>query len=193
MADIDHLDPPAPRSTDHWTLPKVVRIEGDGMNPRNTRLLDDATGEEFKLPIQSLQFNVNVDQPNSMELILGEVAIRATVHHVQYTIHPDDLAMLAKQNGFRIERVPAYPARMSSYGPTEIQVTFRDFPDMQPVINRNIRRLEAIEAAEAALHAHLQSLKADKWPIPAPTEPVEGEFLIWAHEPTPEFDEVEGA
>lgn len=183
MADLDHLAPPAPRATETWALPKVVRIEGDGVDPRKTRLIDDATGEEMKLPVQALQFNVNVNQPNSMELVLGEVSIRATVHHVQYSIDPEDLEMLAKQNGYRIEKVPAYPARMSSYGPTEIQVTFRDFPDMQPVINRNIRRLEAIEAAEAALHAHLQGLKSDHYPIPEPTEPLEGEFLIWAHAP----------
>lgn len=183
MADLDHLDPPAPRSTESWSLPKVVRIEGDGLDPMKTKLIDDATGEVLKLPINSLTFQVDAGIPNRMELVLGGVEIRATVHHVQYTISPDDLAMLAKQNGYRIEKVPAYPARMSSYGPTEIQITFRDFPDMAPVIHRNVRRLEAIEAAEAALHAYLRDNHETLLGFPPASEAQDGEFLIWAHAP----------
>jgi len=183
MADVDHLDPPAPRSTEHWKLPTSIRIEGDGLDPAKTKLFDDATGEPLNLPVNALRFEVDVNIPNRVEIVLGGVSIRASVHFVQYTIDPDDLAMLAKQNGYRIEKVPAYPARMSSYGPTEIQITFRDFPDMKPVIHRNIRRHEAIEQAEADLHAYLRDNHETLVGFPPASEPEEGEFLIWAHEP----------
>lgn len=183
MADLDHLDPPAPRSTENWTIPKVVRIEGDGIDPAKTALFDDATGEKLTLPISSLRFEVDAGMPNRMEITLASIELRATVHHVHYQIEEDELRLLAKQNGYRVEKVPAYPARMSSYGPTEIQITFRDFPDMAPVIHRTIRRHEAIEAAEGALFAHIDSLNTALGFWPDPSEPQEGEFLIWAHEP----------
>lgn len=181
MADLDHLDPPAPRSTEHWKLPTAIRIEGDGVDPTKTKLFDDVTGEELKLSVNALRFEVDVNIPNRVEIVLGGVSIRATVHFVQYTIDTDDLAMLAKQNGYRIEKVPAYPARMSSYGPTEIEITFRDFPKMPPVIHRNIRRHEAIEQAEKDLFGYIERMKGGRGIVPPPSEPEEGEFLIWAH------------
>ena len=171
---------PAPRSTTHWKLPSVLRIEGDGHDPRKTRILDDATGKEVKLRIHALQFNVNVDQPNSVELVLGDVAIRAKVHHVQYTIDEEDLAVLAMQNGFEIVAVPSYPARVSHYGPAELQVTFRHFPDLT-YKHRNLIAREAIEGAEKMLRIHLDAMKAAVQPVPEADEPLEGEILIWAH------------
>lgn len=175
------LSPPLPRSTDHWTVPKVVRIEGDGINPRNTKLYDGDTGEELKLPVHALRFNVTVDEPNSMEIVLAGVAMRATVHLVHYEISEADLAELARQNGYRIEAVPAYPARMTSYGPAEVKITFRDLPKMPDVIHRSTNLRNAIEQAEVDLHGYIERLKGGRGIVPAPSEAQEGEFLIWAH------------
>lgn len=181
MAEEHDIAPPKPRSVNTWKLPSVIRIEGDGHDPRKTRILDDRTGEEVQLPIQKLQFNVDVDHPNSVEMLIGGVAVRAVVHHVQYNIEEDDLSMLAKQNGFEIVRVPFYPARLMSYGPAEHQFKFADFPDLI-VTHANPAGRESIEAAEKALRDYLSLAHGPdfkNWPPQREAE--ENEVAIWAH------------
>lgn len=195
MTDTDTsktVAPPAPRKVERWSLPSVIDIECDGRDPSKTRLNDAETGEELKLGVHSLTMRTEVGVPNHVELVLADVAIRARVHHVHYEISADDLYALAKMNGFRIEAVPCYPARIRSYGPAEVQIFFRDIPDLV-VTHGNVRAKEAIEAAEIALFNHLADLKSDHYPIPLASQVEEGEFLLYAHEAPAEFDEVSGA
>ncbi len=183
---------PLPRSTTHLRLPTHLTIEGDGVQPSKTKIIDTKTGKEVQIPIHALTFNVSVDRPNNVEIVLGDIAIRAECHFVQYTIDERDLRMLAKQNGFRIEAAPSYPARISHYGPAELQITFPNFPDLV-VKHHNLIAREIIEKAEGVLFAYLQGLKDDNYAAPSPWEQEEGEILIWAHAPEvpdAEFAEV---
>lgn len=186
MADLDHLEtplaPPVPRSTDHWTLPKVVRIEGDPLSPNATKLIDDATGEQVQLPIQDLTFNVSVDQPNNMVLVLGGVGIRATVHYVSYEISEDDLRELARQNGFEIAAVPVYGARVTSYGPAEHMFTVRDLPGWQFVHEGAKPSHASLAAAGASLRQYVDETIHHEGETSAdPSELQDGEFELMAH------------
>lgn len=193
MTDTDtpkNIAPPAPRSITRWSLPSVIDIEGDGADPRKTRLKDGETGEELTLGVHSLTFRAEAGVPNHVELVLADVAIRARVHHVHYEIPADDLYALAKMNGFKIEAVPAYPAQIRSYGPAEVQIFFRDIPDLV-VTHGNVRAKEAIEAAEIELFDYLAELKNDHYPIPVASPVQDGEFLVYAHAMEPDFSEVD--
>lgn len=175
------LAAPQPRSTDFWRIPKVIDIEGDGMDPRKTILKDAATGEEIKTPFSALQFNVTVDEPNSMVITLGEVALRARVHLVRYEIPEEDLEILARQNGFEIIPVPAYPTRAVSYGPAEHMFLHRDLPGYQFVQPGSRATLATAEAAGANLRQYLEELAYGGSDIPAPTDLQDREFLVYAH------------
>lgn len=184
---------PEPPRVESWSVPRVLRIEGDGFNPRNTKLIDDETGETLKLPAAGIQFNVTADEPNSMVITLCGVELRATVHHVHYEIGEEDLARLARQNGFHIVRAPAYPARIVSYGPAEHQVLFPDLPGLK-VTKSNPVNQTTLRMAEEALFAHLQDLDGGLGATPEPSEPREDhrEFMVFAHAaPTPDIDEGE--
>ena len=184
---------PEPPRVESWSVPRVLRIEGDGFNPRNTKLIDDETGETLKLPAAGIQFNVTADEPNSMVITLCSVELRATVHHVHYEIGEEDLARLARQNGFHIVRAPAYPARIVSYGPAEHQVLFPDLPGLK-VTKANPANQTTLRMAEEALHEHLKAFLLSEDGLPVASEPREDhrEFLVFAHAaPTPDIDEGE--
>lgn len=184
---------PEPHRVETWRIPQILRIDGDGINPMNTKLLDDETGEDLKLPVHALQFNVTVDEPNSMVITLAGVALRATVHHVHYEIGEEDLSRLARQNGFHIVKAPAYPARIVSYGPAEHQVLFPDLPGLK-VTKANPVNQTTLRMAEEALFAHLQDLDRGLGATPEPSEPREDhrEFLVCAHAaPTQDIDQGE--
>lgn len=187
------IQKPVPPRVENWVIPKVLRIEGDGVNPRNTRLIDDATGEKLNLPAAGIQFTVTADEPNSMVVTLTGVELRATVHHVHYEISKEDLARLARQNGFIIQEAPAYPARIVSYGPAEHQVIFRDLPDLK-VTKANPPNQTTLRMAEEALFDHLQTYdQGAGFVLPEPSEPNTdaGEFLVHAHQSKPDFAEVD--
>lgn len=172
------LPKPVPPRVESWRIPEVIRIEGDGINPRNTKLMDAQTGEPLQLPIHTLQFNVTADEPNSMVITLAGVALRADVHHVHVEISEEDLARVARMSGHTITRAPAYPARLVSYGPAEHQVRFRDFPDLM-VTKANPANQATIRMAEAALERALASHEGVDF-APEPSELQDGEFLVYA-------------
>lgn len=183
---------PEPHRVETWRVPEVIRIEGDGNEPRLTKLFDAKTNEPLGLPVHALQFNVTVDEPNSLVITLCGVALRADVHHVHVEISDEDLARVARMNGYQITRAPAYPARIVSYGPAEHQVLFPDLPGLK-VTKANPINKTTIIMAEEALFAHLQDLDRGLGAIPEPSEPREDhrEFMVGAH-PAPEPDIDEG-
>ena len=189
----DTIRKPEPPRVETWRIPKILRIEGDGFNPRNTKLIDAETGEDLKLPAAAIQFNVTADEPNSMVVTLCGVALRAEVHHVHYQIDEEDLAVLARQNGFHVVRAPAYPARLVSYGPAEHQVLFPDFPTLK-VTKANPANETTIQMAEEALYEHLKAYHLSEGGLPEPSEIAEGsnDFMVFAHPaPMPDIDEGE--
>ena len=186
------IQKPVPPRVESWRLPKSMIIESDGHDPRSTRLLDAATGEKLNLPAAAIQFNVTAHEPSSMVITLDRIALRAEVHHIHVEIEPSELAALARMNGFAIVPVPAYPARVVSYGPAEHQVLFRDFPELK-VTKANPVNQKTLRMAEEALAAHLDALDSGPgFSVPPPSEVDEGakEFLIHAHRADPEFEEI---
>lgn len=184
---------PQPPRVENWRIPQVMRIEGDGIDPRNTKLFDAETNEPLKLPAAAIQFNVTAGEPSSMQITLCGVALRAEVHHVHFEISAEDLAALARMNGFSIQEVPAYPARIVSYGPAEHQVIFRDLPDLK-VTKANPPNQTTLRMAEEALFDHLQTYdQGAGFVLPEPSEPNTdaGEFLVHAHQSKPDFAEVD--
>lgn len=173
------IAPPQPRSTETWFIPKVVKIEGDGIDPRKTMLTDAETGQQLGLPVQSLTFQVTAHEPNSMEIVIDSVALRAEVHMVRYFIDADSLSTVAAQNGFEIFPVPAYPSTIVGYGPAEHMFLHRDLPGYQ-FVQPNPASLATIAAAGANLRQYLDELVYGGDTPPAPTEPQEGEFIVYA-------------
>lgn len=182
---------PQPPRVENWRIPQVMRIEGDGIDPRNTKLFDAETNEPLKLPAAAIQFNVTAGEPSSMQITLSGVALRAEVHHVHVEISAEDLAALARMNGFTVQKAPAYPARIVSYGPAEHQVIFRDLPNLK-VTKPNPVNQTTLRMAEEALFDALQGYEGVGFP-PEPSEvnTEAGEFIVHAYPSTPDFAEVD--
>lgn len=189
MAEETKPDPivHGPRSTERiLVLPSALILEGDAREPAGCKLLDASTHEEVRLPMTAMQFTMVAGEPNRLHIEMGEIALRAKAHHVFYEISEENLRALARMNGFSIAVVPAYPARVISYGPAECQVVFRDFPELV-VTHQNRYVRDALAKAEGALHDYLRDCVDSSFgDLPTPSELEEGEVLVFAHQPADE-------
>lgn len=163
------------------TIPGTLLIEGDGRDPRKTKIKDAATGKDTNLPINSLQFTVTVDEPPSVVLVLGGISIRSEVHNAAYEIEEHDLRELAHQNGFEIVPAPAFPALVEPYGVEEVRISFRDVPGAVLTVQKGTRPHEIIRLASEKLFHELQKMPKPAWP--QASEPLDTETIIHAFRP----------
>lgn len=159
-----------------FILPTALVVEGDAVDPRKTKLIDGHSGKEVKLPLAALQMTIIAGEANRLHVELGDIAVKARFDEVFYEVSQEDLVELAAQNGYSVQPASSWAAYTEAYGPDEVKIVFRDFPDLHFLLPRATKPLALVREAGAALFEHIGLMDA----VPTPSLAEEGDIIVYA-------------